>query len=65
MFTNEDYKNYFKELEDVLRNNIVIYTDLMNVVDNKAVLSKLQVLASENSGAFKFIREQKGKLFES
>jgi len=46
MFTNEDYKNYFKELEDVLRNNIVIYTDLMNVVYNKAVLSKLQVLAS-------------------
>ncbi|MDD3344863.1 MAG: hypothetical protein PHO34_00280 [Candidatus Omnitrophica bacterium] len=65
MFTNEDYKNYFKELEDVLRSNIVIYTDLMNIVDNKAVLSKLQVLASENAGAFKFIREQKGKFPES
>lgn len=61
MFTNGDYKNYFTELEDSIKKNIVIYTDLMNVVDNKAALSKLQVLASENSQAFKFIREQKEK----
>ena len=61
MFTNDDYKNYFTEIEDVIKRNIIIYTDLMNVVDNKAMLSKLQVLALENADAFKFIREQKNK----
>lgn len=63
MFTNQDYANYFSELEIIIKKNIVIYTDLMTVLDNKAFLSKLQVLASENAEAFRFIREQK-KRFE-
>jgi hypothetical protein len=65
MFTDEEYTNYFSELEDIIKKNIVIYTDLMNVVDNKAMLSKLQVLAAENSSAFKFIRETKKKFADN
>lgn len=61
MFTNDDYQNYFSEIEETLKKNIVIYTDLMSLVDNKSILSKLQVLALESSDAFKFIRAQKEK----
>jgi len=59
MFSNDDYINYFSELEHIVVQNITVYTDLMNVVDTKSILSKLHASALDDSEAFKFIRRQK------
>ena len=61
MFTEEDYKTYFKELEDVFRKSIVIYTDLLNELSDRSITSKLRVLAAENMQAFKFIQKEKDR----
>ena len=64
MFTKDDYVNYFNELEDVLRESLVIYTDLLNELKDQAMHSKLFMLAAEDMEAFNFIAETKRKYFE-
>jgi len=65
MFTNDDYINYFNEIEDIFKNTIVIYTDLVNEISDQAIRNRLLVLASENMDIFNFITEIKNKYFES
>jgi len=61
MFTNEDYAEYFGETENLLKESIVIYTDLLNELNNNAIKSKLEPLASECMESFRYIRQQKEK----
>ena len=61
MFTSQDYKNYFTELEDIYKKTINAYTDLLNELGNYSIESKLSSMATENMDAFRFMREQKEK----
>lgn len=61
MFTKEDYINYFGELETILKEALVVYTDLLNELNDQAIRNKLYTLASEKMEAFNFIKAQKEK----
>lgn len=59
MFTKEDYRAYFEELSQILKKTLVIYTDLINEIDDKSVHNKLYALTLENMSAFEFISKAK------
>ena len=61
MFTDQDYRNYFDELENIVKKALTIYTDLLNEIGDQSVRNKLHPLTLESSDAFKFIRTQKEK----
>lgn len=61
MFTNQDYIGYFEEIEETLKKTLVIYTDLLNDLDNKAMHSKLYAIATENMDTFQLIKSLKEK----
>ena len=61
MFTNADYAEYFGEAENLLKESMVIYTDLLNEINNNAIKSKLEPLAAECMESFRYIRQQKEK----
>ncbi|MFA6078840.1 MAG: hypothetical protein WC779_03750 [Candidatus Omnitrophota bacterium] len=63
MFTKDDYANYFAELESVFRNNLEIYTDLLNDLSDQAIRSKLFMLAEEDMDTFNFIADTRKKHF--
>ncbi|MCQ9208785.1 MAG: hypothetical protein NG712_05350 [Omnitrophica bacterium] len=60
MFTEQDYRNYFDELENIFKKALTIYTDLLNEIGDQSVRNKLHPLTLESSEAFRFIRTQKG-----
>lgn len=62
MFTKEDYKNYFQELENILKKSVVIYTDLINLIDDRSIHNRLHAMAREAMDNFRFIAEEKNKL---
>jgi len=59
MFTKDDYKEYFGQIEDMLKSAISIYTDLLNELSDNAIKSKIDPLAVESMDSFRFIKEQK------
>ena len=59
MFTKDDYIGYFSQIEDMLKKSISIYTDLLNELNDNAIKSKIDPLASESMDSFRFIKEQK------
>jgi hypothetical protein len=61
MFTKDDYLGYFSQIEDMLKQSISIYTDLLNELNDNAIKSKIDPLASESMDSFRFIKEQKEK----
>ena len=61
MFTKDDYINYFGEVETILKQSLIIYTDLLNELSDQAIRNKLYTLASEEMEAFNFIKTQKEK----
>ncbi len=61
MFTKDDYTGYFSQIEDMLKKSISIYTDLLNELNDNAIKSKIDPLASESMDSFRFIKEQKQK----
>lgn len=61
MFTNEDYKNYFSELEAISKKAMVIYTDLLNEVSDSSIRSKLYPIMSEEFEAFRVLKKHKEK----
>jgi hypothetical protein len=61
MFTKDDYLGYFSQIEDMLKQSISIYTDLLNELNDNAIKSKLDPLATESMDSFRFIRQQKEK----
>jgi len=61
MFTKEDYLAYFNELETIYKETIVIYTDLINELDNHSVRSKLSAMANDNMASYRFITKEKEK----
>ncbi len=64
MFTKDDYINYFNEIEGIFKNNLEIYTDLLNELSDHAIRNKLFMLAEEDIDTFTFIVETKRKYFE-
>ena len=64
MFTKEDYAEYFGEIEGLLRDCVVIYTDLLNELNDNALKSKLEPLATESMDFFRYIKEQREKFSE-
>ena len=63
MFTKDDFKNYFEEIEDLFRKTLVVYTDLLNEVHDQSIRNKLLPLMTENMEAFRRTREKMEKLF--
>jgi len=61
MFTDEDYKNYFNELENIFKKSLTIYTDLLNELSDKSISSKLSPIIAESMEAFRFIKKYKEK----
>lgn len=64
MFTKSDYVNYFNELEDIIKETLVIYTDLVNDLEDRSIHSKLYAIMSENAEAFRFVRAQKERFMQ-
>lgn len=61
MFTKDDYINYFTSLEDLSKKALVIYTDLLNGLQDQAVYSKLYSIVLEEMETFKYLQEEKGR----
>ena len=59
MFTDDDYRAYFNELESIFRKTLVIYTDLLNEIGDQSIRNKLFAIAAESMDAFRFVREEK------
>ncbi len=62
MFTKEDYKVYFSELENILKKSVVIYTDLVNLVDERSMHNRLHAMVRESMDNFRVIAEEKERL---
>ncbi|MBI4432148.1 MAG: hypothetical protein HY592_01515 [Candidatus Omnitrophica bacterium] len=63
MFSEDDFKGYFQETEDVIKKTLVFYTDLLNEVQDRAVRNKLLPLMTENVEMFRWLKKKKEKLF--
>lgn len=61
MFTRADYAEYFSEIENQLKECVVIYTDLLNELNDNAIKSKLEPLATESIENFRVIKKRKEK----
>ncbi|MFA6636687.1 MAG: hypothetical protein WCV56_06260 [Candidatus Omnitrophota bacterium] len=61
MFTNSDYAEYFGETEDLMKDCVIIYTDLLNELNDNALKSKIEPMASESMENFRFIKTRKEK----
>ena len=48
MFDSNDYIKYFEEAEKKFKTLLVLLTDILNELDNKAVRSKMLVLMKES-----------------
>ena len=62
MFTKKDYEQYFDDFEKELTSCVIIYTDLLNVLGDRSVLSRISMLTAECLSAYRFIRDEKEKL---
>jgi len=62
MFTKDDFRNYFSEMETVVRNTLVIYTDVLNEANDQSVKSRLYSMMEESVGSYRAIYELKEKL---
>jgi hypothetical protein len=61
MFTDEDYRNYFDELENISKEALTVYTDTVNELSNNAIRSKLYPIVSDSIETFRFIKMCKEK----
>ena len=61
MFTDEDYRNYFDQLEDISKKALTIYTNLINELSDYSMRSKLYPIMLEDMEAFRFIKTYKEK----
>lgn len=61
MFTENDYVEYFGQIEESLKRLITIYTDILNETSDNAIKCKLDPLATETMEAFRFIKEKRSK----
>ena len=65
MFTDKDYGDYFGELEGIYSKVIILYTDILNFLQDKAIACKLNPMAAENMEIFRFIKEEKKKFIKT
>ncbi len=61
MFTKEDYTNYLKDLENIIKKSVVIYTDIINIIDERSIRNRLHAMAKESMDGYRFIVEEKEK----
>ncbi len=59
MFSDKDYAEYFGQIEAIYQKILNQSTDLMNELDNKAILSSLAPLTAEAFDGYRFVRDQK------
>ncbi len=59
MFTDEDYRAYFSELETIFKNSLIIYTDLLNALSDQSIRSKLYTIVTENMESYRLIKTHK------
>lgn len=59
MFTNEDYRNYFNELENIFKKALTISSNLINELSDYSIRSKLYPIMLEDMEAFKSIKTYK------
>lgn len=65
MFTKEDYKNYLQELENIIKKSVVIYTDIINVIDERSIRNQLHAMAKESMDGYRFITGEKDKFSDN
>ena len=61
MFSKKDYQGYYQDLEGILSKQIVLLTDILSEVSDRAVHSKLYAISLDDSGIFDDILVQKEK----
>jgi len=61
MFTKDDYISYFEELETQLKETLVIYTDLLNEINDRSIRNKIMPISSENMQMYRYIKSLKDK----
>lgn len=59
MFADSDYASYIREVESLLGQILELNTDLLNLVESKEIQSRLLVLLSEDSEAFKYFSKKR------
>jgi len=63
MFSKEDYREYLEELQEIYKENLRIYTDLLNELDDKALRNRFFVMAGEDMKSFDFLESVKEQYF--
>jgi len=63
MLTDQDYQNYFIEMEDMYKKMLLKHTDLINELIDQSIRNKLYAMISEDEISFKTIRGFRGKYF--
>ncbi len=61
MFIKEDYVNYLAEIEGILKKSITLYTDLINIIDDKSIRGNLTAMVKESMDHYRFINATKEK----
>ncbi len=59
MFTDEDYRTYFDQLESISKKALVIYANLINELSDYSIRSKLYPIMVEDMEAFRFVKTYK------
>lgn len=61
MFTKNDFLGYLEEVENIYKKMLTVNTDVLNLLDNKEIKNKLNVILLEDRETFKTIRTRKQK----
>jgi hypothetical protein len=64
MFLKEDYIGYFEELERAYGRMVVLYTDVMSRIDDRAIKNRLLAMTKNNMNAFRYIKSIKEKFIK-
>ncbi len=59
MFTDEDYRTYFDQLESICKKALIIYANLINELSDYSIRSKLYPIMVEDMEAFRFVKTYK------
>jgi len=63
MFTQNDFQEYLMNTERQLSQILLVYTDMLNEIDEKAMRSKITSIMTESLEAYRFIKKKRGELF--
>lgn len=58
MFTDKDYSQYLIELQNLIKDSVMINTDLLNGLRDLEIHNKLSVVLTEDMQCFRELRTQ-------